>query len=374
MASHIPISFDAEAMESKHGRDAETPERKPSSSRKATADDGCDSPAPTSEVVALRQGYNQTYIVRSGGGKDNSLHDVLFRCGNWCYGGQVDLGGSRLELADVPVAIPALQKQQASLQYLGEWKALPSTSPYSAPLTTLYDALDFMGAELASSRIEHKLMTAAEEHDWIDADPKGSGSASSHFFELQTSGFSSLDDSGIDFAASKTFVRGLVLLVVYYQRSFYVVLQDGDGEQPLLDVRFPDMSTHLQGVHLQTYYQEDDSKRGTEDIAARIKKLTLWQAGSGAGGPGGKNASPSKPLKVQCKDVSGGAGYTQTFLIRRSSSADKTNNLREVLFRFGNWCYNGHVDLGPKLELADIPVIIPMLRRQQSALVRLLSS
>jgi hypothetical protein len=363
-------------MEAKHDRDHAPDERKPS--RKASADDDADSTAPTPEVVALRQGYNQTYVVRSSGGKDGSLHDVLFRCGNWCYGGQVDLGGARLELADVPVSIPALQKQQASLQYLGEWKSLPSTSPYSASLATLYDALDFIGAELASTKIERKLLAAADEHAWIDADPKGSSAVSSHFFELQTSGFPSLDDSDIDFAASKTFVRGLVLLVVYYQRSFYVVLHDGDGEQPLLDVRFPDMSTHLQGVHLQSYHQDEvssssssSSSSSNNNVGGRVKKLTLWQAGGGNNGSGaaGKGASPSKPLKVQCKDVSGGAGYTQTFLIRRGASADKTNSLREVLFRFGNWCYNGHVDLGPKLELADIPVIIPMLRRQQSALV-----
>lgn len=352
-------------MEAKRDRHQAPGERKPS--RKSTADDNdADSAAPTPEVVALCQGYNQTYVVRSMSSKDSPLHDVLFRCGNWCYGGQVDLGGTRLELADVPVAIPALQKQQTSLQYLGEWKSLPRTSPFSTPLTTLYDTLDFIGAELASSKIERKLLTAADEHAWIDADPKGSGSVSSHFFELQTSGFPSLDDSGIDFAASKTFVRGLVLLVVYYQRSFYVVLQDGDGEQPLLDVRFPDMSTHLQGVHLQSYHQDEAN---SSDVGGRVKKLTLWQAGGSGAGASGKGANPSKPLQVQCKDVSGGAGYTQTFLIRRGASADKANSLREVLFRFGNWCYNGHVDLGPKLELADIPVIIPMLRRQQSALV-----
>ena len=52
-----------------------------------------------------------------------------------------------------------------------------------------------------------------------------------------------------------------------------------------------------------------------------------------------------------------------------SDVGGKSGFLREVLFRFGNWCYNGHVDLGEKLQLSDIPVIIPMLRRQQSALV-----
>lgn len=309
--------------------------------------------APSSDVVALRHGYNQTYIVRSS---STNLHDVLFRCGNWCYTGKVDLGNPTLELADLPVVIPALQKQQGSLQYLCEWKGMPATSPYSVPLETLYDVFDFIGAELASERMEKKLMKAAEKYCWVDED-----SDAKNFFELQSGGYECFDD--VDFVASKTFVRGLVLLVIYYQRSFYVVLQEGDGEQPLLDVRFPDLSAHLQGIHLQTY-QDDD--------CTNMKKLTLWQAVKA-----GKNASPPKPLKVQCKDVSG-TGYNQTFLIRRTPRVDgnagnSSQSLREVLFRFGNWCYNGHVDLGPKLALADIPVIIPMLRRQQSALVRFVS-
>lgn len=320
---------------------------------KAVDDTICDvdqAGVPSSDVVALRHGYNQTYIVRSS---SSNLHDVLFRCGNWCYTGKVDLGSPSLELADLPVVIPALQKQQGSLQYLCEWKGMPATSPYSVPLETLYDVFDFIGAELASERMEKKLMKAAEEYRWVDED-----SDAKNFFELQSGGYECFDD--VDFVASKTFVRGLVLLVIYYQRNFYVVLQEGDGEQPLLDVRFPDLSAHLQGIHLQTY-QDDD--------CTNMKKLTLWQAVKA-----GKNASPPKPLKVQCKDVSG-TGYNQTFLIRRTprvdgDTANSSQSLREVLFRFGNWCYNGHVDLGPKLALADIPVIIPMLRRQQSALVQ----
>ncbi|OWZ04929.1 hypothetical protein PHMEG_00023078 [Phytophthora megakarya] len=284
-----------------------------------------ESGAPTPEVVALRDGYNQT--------------------------GKVDLGSADVELADLPVVVPALQKQQASLQYLCEWKAIPSTSQYAAPLETLYDVYDFIGAELSSERVERKLVKAAEEHSWVDNDDDVNAKT---FFELQSGGYECFDD--VDIVASKTFVRGLVLLVIYYQRSFYVVLQGAEGEQPLLDVRFPDLSAHLQGIHLQTYRDDDCSN---------MKKLTLWQAPNI-----GKNQSPPKPLKVQCKDVSG-TGYNQTFLIRRTPHAEGSTNtpsLREVLFRFGNWCYNGHVDLGPKLELSDIPIIIPMLRRQQSAL------
>nr|CCA14832.1 conserved hypothetical protein [Albugo laibachii Nc14] len=321
---------------------------KMSSDDESAAHSDSDEPgAPTSRVVALRHGYNQTYIIRSS---DTTMHEVLFRCGNWCYSGTVDLGNTHIDRAHVPVVIPALQKQQSSLKYLCDWKSMPSSSFYTVPLETLYDALDFIGEELASLRIEKKLIKAAKEFSWIDNEDLSAGTR--NFFELQTGGYECFD--GIDLIATKTFVRGLVLVVIYSLRSYFIVLQEGDGEQPLLDVRFPDLSAHLQGVHLQSYREDD---------CTNMKKLTLWQALSNQG-----TRPMPKSVQLACKDVSG-KGYNQTFLIRKPSShSGGQSNLREVLFRFGSWCYNGHIDLGPKLQLADIPVIIPLLRRQQSAL------
>lgn len=320
-----------------------------SSDDEIVVDGDADEPgAPTSKVVALRHGYNQTYIIRSS---NTNMHEVLFRCGNWCYSGNVDLGSNHVDRAHVPVVIPALQKQQSSLKYLCDWKSMPSNSFYTVPLETLYDALDFIGEELASIRIEKKLIQAAKEYSWIDNEEVSAGSI--NFFELQIGGYECFD--GIDLIATKTFVRGLVLIVIYSSRSYYIVLQEGEGEQPLLDIRFPDLSAHLQGVHLQTYREDD---------CTNMKKLTLWQAGKNQG-----NRSVPKSVQFVCKDVSG-QGYNQTFLIRKpSSQSGGQSNLREVLFRFGSWCYNGHIDLGPKLQLADIPVMIPLLRRQQNALV-----
>jgi hypothetical protein len=138
--------------------------------------------APSPDVVALRDGYNQTYIIQSS---KSHLHEVLFRCGNWCYTGKVDLGDSEITLGDLPVVIPALQKQQGSLQFLCEWKQIPPTSPYATPLETLYDAFDFIGTELASKVIEKKLMKAAQDNPWIDDDSK----ENKNFFELESGGF-----------------------------------------------------------------------------------------------------------------------------------------------------------------------------------------
>lgn len=40
--------------------------------------------------------------------------------------------------------------------------------------------------------------------------------------------------------------------------------------------------------------------------------------------------------------------------------------MRDVLFRFGSWCYTGKVELVPRLALEDLPYIIPALRVQHS--------
>jgi hypothetical protein len=88
----------------------------------------------------LEGGYNQTYIIMksleesgkstrneakdsgsaSGGAdllQDANAHETLFRCGNWCYLGFIQLGHLKLGTSDLPVIIPTLQRQQGNLRY-----------------------------------------------------------------------------------------------------------------------------------------------------------------------------------------------------------------------------------------------------------------
>src|SRR5689334_115262 len=86
-------------------------------------EDPCEGDPPPS-VIGLA-GYNQTYIVRSADGGDGAaaaspLREVLFRCGNWCYSGEVSfagLGTDGITLKDVPKAVPMLQRQQGRLAF-----------------------------------------------------------------------------------------------------------------------------------------------------------------------------------------------------------------------------------------------------------------
>lgn len=73
------------------------------------------------EDKAVLNGYNQTYIILSKKPDTNGLkveaNEVLFRCGNWCYKGLVQFAELKLNTEEIPLIIPALQKQQGSLRY-----------------------------------------------------------------------------------------------------------------------------------------------------------------------------------------------------------------------------------------------------------------
>lgn len=78
------------------------------------------------EVANLQEGYNQTYVIlrndldtdeKMAQPRDSTVHDVFFRCGNWCYKGPIDFLGMSLDLQSLPTIIPCLQRQQASLRY-----------------------------------------------------------------------------------------------------------------------------------------------------------------------------------------------------------------------------------------------------------------
>ena len=60
-------------------------------------------------------GYNQTYVLLRPQ-QPGSLHRrALFRYGNWCYGGMVELDNQVLKLGEVPLILRTFQKQQVHM-------------------------------------------------------------------------------------------------------------------------------------------------------------------------------------------------------------------------------------------------------------------
>ena len=189
---------------------------------------------------------------------------------------------------------------------------------------------------------------------WIDDDN------ASTYFELALSSVPEYM-SKVSLIASKTYTRGLIIIAVYSDGAIYFILQPGEGDQALLDVRFPDVSQHGQGLHIDSY----------NDHTVPYRKLTLWHVlGTSSSATGSMKSTKKEIPKIKTINVSS-KNYQQTYIILKSAWDNCAPTLtvhHDVLFRFGSWCYCGRVQLTPSLALADIPFVIPALRMQQSRL------
>lgn len=58
-------------------------------------------------------GYNQTYLIMKPRG-DESLREVFFRCGNWCYKGDIEFFNLGITVAELPSLIPTLQRSRSN--------------------------------------------------------------------------------------------------------------------------------------------------------------------------------------------------------------------------------------------------------------------
>jgi len=313
-----------------------------------------DDDTPSAKSLSTAGGYSQIYIIHAADSDakeadPSDTREVLFRCGNWAYRGKIQFNGLKILTPELPVLIPILQKQQGSLRYFCNASAVPDNSDYYMPLAFLNDAVDFFATEMVQDSLQDEMRDLAEKFPWIDDD----GSAT--FFEIELSNIPNYMDA-VSLMASKTYTRGLIIICVYSEQRLYFVVQSGEGDQALLDVRFPDISKHGEGMQLAAY----------NDRTAPYRKLTLWHAVEKTVPLAALKEFPKlKTLNVSSKS------YQQTYCIMKSSWDNNSSVLsvhHDVLFRFGSWCYAGRVQLTSTLALADIPLIIPALRMQQSRL------
>lgn len=228
--------------------------------------------------------------------------------------------------------------------------SISSNSKFGSQYNFLNDAIEFFANEVISPTVENELRRMSSMFSWIDDD------SSSTYFELSLSHTPLyLQDVGI--MASKTYINSLIVIAIYFEESFYFIVQNGEGDQPLLDVRFPDVSYHGQGVMLTTYPISND---------CYWKKLTLWHILN----PSSSQITVSDLPKLKTYNLTS-PDYQQTYCIMKSAwdyNVDGLSSYRDVIFRFGSWCYSGRVHLIPEFSLQDIPFVIPALRVQQSRL------
>lgn len=318
-------------------------------------------PTEASSADGADRGYQQIYLIRKSKDRSSAYRNVFFRCGNWCYSGEVsfdflkeqDAEGTYREigLKDVPEVIPALQRQQDELSLLGCAECIPPSSGFNGQLELFGEAQDFLSSELSHPQISEKLEEWKEAREWVDDN-------NSAYFELIGDVPGAFRD--VQCLCAKRYVRGLVFVTIYFEGVFYTILQDGGEEQPLLDVKFPDISEEGEGLTLALYDDNDEAGRGL------WRKLSLWQL---IPGDSELDLGLSPRLVVrepQIADISTDA-YMQTYVVLKPDDG-MPPNFREVLFRFGSWCYSGTVELVEDLGIVDIPHVIPALRLQQSRL------
>lgn len=324
---------------------------------------------PQSTSRLLNQGYNQTYIIFPPENRDvddkssddpngesaGQVHDVFFRCGNWCYRGPIHFEDITVNTAELPALIPALQRQQGNLRYYCNASSVKIHSDINEPLEFLHKACEFVAEEVTSAHVDTELRKWSSVFPWIDDDHAAT------YFELALEPPAYMDR--VSLIASKTYNRGLIIIGIYFDGLFYFVLLPGEGEQHLLDVRFPNVSSHGQGLHIASYREETPHWR----------KLTLWHTLSGADVLG-RELVRDLPKATTTNLASG--NYIQTYCILKSelSSSGAPSVQHEALFRFGSWCYAGKVQLTPELNLGDVPFVIPALRMQQSRMTYLCDS
>ncbi|GMI13717.1 hypothetical protein TrVE_jg4966 [Triparma verrucosa] len=326
----------------------------------AEDDDDDENVAPEiSELEGKKlNGYQQVYLIKKPTPSEIYSGDrsVLFRCGNWCYCGKVTFdfsdpddsdedSQSDMKLKDIPRIIPMLQRQQGKLAFYCNATAVPKESDFYTPLETQNEAQDFLAAELQSDHLSEAIERFEKMYPWMDSDEIKT------YFELNCSVGTDMDS--VQCVCSKTYARGLIFVTIYFEGTFYVSISDGMGDQPLLDVRFPDVSNHGEGVTLMSYVDND--------IEARWQKMTLWQSLA----EDMKLSTLLAPRKKKTKNLASDS-YVQSYIVLKGDGGNDT--FRTAMFRFGSWCYSGRVQLTSNLALADLPHVIPALRMQQSRL------
>ena len=288
--------------------------------------------------------YSQIYVLKYN---DTITADTAFLCGNYYYEGCAQLE-VETTLDRIPQIIPSLQQQQDKLQFICTTKSLYEyESNLARQVEIVQEAHDCFVEKLPLARIEE--LSKQKSNEWI--------SENNVYFQM--CGLEKLVEDNV-FSCSKTYARGLIILSIFLDGVFYFVVSDGSDDQPLLDIRFPDLSKR--DKFLQIYAGPTGMIESLEILVCNSKRSIQSNLGNKSSHVQPQNYK-TKTSTEEHVDITN-LRYEQTYCILKAERYGTRE--REALFRFNSWCYNGQVDLSPEpLTLEDIPYVIPALRVQQ---------
>ena len=228
-------------------------------------------PMSAKETIRMRsdyEDYTQIYVILRAIGSQrgqSTQREVLFRYGNWCYSGHIELGSTRLNKEDLPTVVPILQLQQGNLKYMCPAKEVPRGSRFLMPLIKTTEVSQALGDSITGAIEELAALARAnaKEYGWVGEDNNNL------YFELQTDGRHQGED--IEMIASKTVVRGVQMVIIYFAGSYYCQVSDAAGDHSLLNTRFPDVSCQSRGYQIKS-----TAPKGHE----HFRLLTLYQGGA----------------------------------------------------------------------------------------------
>ena len=305
----------------------------------------------------------------------------------WCYDSTVDLGQVSLRLSDIPCQFP-FYKPSSHHGFVNEFNNLRremSIGSVNASFACcrIYEqaTLPAIGAMQQMEELAPGKCGAGDRHGQKIA----AGEAASEYFELQLSE-GNLAFKNIELAASKIYVRGVIVIMIYFDGTIYTTLVDGQGDQPLLDIAFPDMSKKGGGFQIGTFDHP------------HFFKLCVWQ-GVPRSMPkfkhGNNKIEDTKSYTQKTEKIAQDSAvdpastisnFGQTYIVFKHENVLSPSNHsveirtgtahsaaeRGVFFRFGSWCYSGRVDLGIEhegLTLDKVHTIVPNLAKQQENMV-----
>ena len=270
--------------------------------------------------------YSHAYLVKTTGGEDDGAaaaaseatvsRDALFQCGDVTRAGRLRLGYrwafGDVALGDVPALARLVQRQQDALPYLCDGN-IPSSSAFYKPMTEIAKARDFVLSEITGPAAA-SMTKLKEKHPWIEDEDQV-------FFELLGDAASLFPD--VMFIASKSYISGMIVTTIYFEGVLYVTLREALGDQPLLDLSFPDLGLHGRGVTLGIY-------DGT------WLKLSMWEVQKGQVQnvheiPDG-NTDTAKEIQPATNNDLSSDSYCQSYCILKS---DNDSDIKDVMFRFG---------------------------------------
>jgi len=152
---------------------------------------------------------------------------------------------------------------------------MPGRSPFVKPLEFAMKVGPVMEYEIvASEGVLQNLVTRLSTMglgdsitDWLEGDPSQS------FFELQFADDKESENAhkDVEIMCSKCYSpTGIVTISIYFEGTYYLSLQEGGGEQPLLDSKFPNVSGKGRGYQIQSYGNGVDGWKG-------LRKVSIWQ-------------------------------------------------------------------------------------------------